>query len=289
MTRAWLILGDILVTLLLLISFIFFYFSPLQEKSKSIKTHPCEQNLTFQEYEAVIPEINNTLTVDDLMRMAQKVNENKFVPIKTFRDIPLDQALFAADAKVGSPVFIRIFKQEALLEVWMKTEEEIYRLVKMYQICAYSGKLGPKLREGDRQSPEGFYSVDKSSLNPHSKFHLAFNLGYPNAYDRVNKRTGSYLMVHGNCVSIGCYAMTDEKIEEIYKVVEAALERGQKEVQVHIYPFRMTEENMAAYAHYRWYDFWQNLKEGYDYFEAEHLPPSIYVKNKRYIISETAQ
>ncbi|AKF26003.1 hypothetical protein YH65_07525 [Sulfurovum lithotrophicum] len=218
--------------------------------------------------------------------MAQEVNKTAYVPIERFRDVPLEEALVLAGAKSGDPVFIRIFKREAILDVWIK-EDGAYRFLKAYKVCAYSGRLGPKLKEGDRQAPEGFYSVTRSSLNPNSKFHLSFNLGYPNAYDRAYGRTGSYLMVHGNCVSIGCYAMTDEKIEEIYSLVEEALKKGQKKVQVHIYPFRMTKENMSAYSHYRWYSFWENLKEGYDYFEAEHLPPHIGVKNKRYSIYET--
>ena len=285
MTREWLILGDILVTLLLLVSFILFYLYPPKEELKLIKVHPLEQNLTLPHYGIMIPEINYTMTVEDFMRMAQEANRTALVPIETFKDVPLEEALALADAKVGDPVFIRIFKREALLEVWIK-KEGTYRLLKAYKICAYSGKLGPKLKEGDRQAPEGFYSVNRGRLNPHSKFHLSFNLGYPNAYDRAHNRTGAYLMVHGNCVSIGCYAMTDEKIEEIYRLVEEALKKGQRRVQVHIYPFRMSEENMAAYSHYRWYDFWQNLKEGYDYFEAEHLPPHIGVKNKRYVIGE---
>ncbi|BAF71788.1 L,D-transpeptidase family protein [Sulfurovum sp. NBC37-1] len=294
MTRAWLILGDILVTLLLLVSFILFYLYPPASEPKVVEIHPLEQNitieqnLTFPDYGLNIPEINYTMTVEDLMRMAQEENKTEFVPIETFRDVPLKEALSHAGARVGDAVFIRIFKREALLEVWIKKDGE-YKLLKEYKICAYSGRLGPKLKEGDRQAPEGFYSVNRGRLNPHSKFHLSFNLGYPNAYDRAYGRTGAYLMVHGNCVSIGCYAMTDAKIEEIYMLVEEALKKGQKRVQVHIYPFRMTPENMAAYSHYRWYSFWQNLKEGYDYFEAEHLPPKISVENKRYIIGESEE
>jgi murein L,D-transpeptidase YafK len=179
-------------------------------------------------------------------------------------------------------------KKEALLEVWINSDE-VYRHLKDYRICAYSGELGPKEKEGDKQSPEGFYKVKKHHLNPNSKFHLSFNLGYPNDYDKAHKRTGSFLMVHGNCVSIGCYAMTDEKIEEIYALVEAALDQGQKYVQVHIYPFRMTEKNMALYDESEWYDFWVNLKEGYDYFESEHLPPYIKVEKKHYSIKEAKE
>ncbi|WP_373032234.1 murein L,D-transpeptidase family protein [Sulfurovum sp.] len=205
---------------------------------------------------------------------------------ENFIDVDLTEALVLLPAKVGDPVFIRIFKEESLLEVWIRSGAE-YQHLKDYFICAYSGYLGPKLQEGDRQAPEGFYKVKKYQLNPISKFHLSFNLGYPNQYDREHNRTGSFLMVHGNCVSDGCYAMTDEKIEEIYMLVEGALQKDQKYVQVHAFPFCMTEENMAFYSESEWYDFWVNLKEGYDYFEAEYLPPHIKVENGKYTIYET--
>jgi len=200
-------------------------------------------------------------------------------------EVDFDERLSKVGAKVGDKIFVRIFKNESLLEVWIKPDHE-YVLFKRYPICKYSGYLGPKLKEGDRQSPEGFYKVTKRLLNPNSKYHLAFNLGYPNTYDRAHKRTGSYLMVHGECVSIGCYAMTNGKIEEIYTLVDKALRKGQKYVQVHAYPFYMTSENMAEYQDSKWYDFWSELKEGYDYFEAEKLPPHIKVKNKHYTIHE---
>ena len=207
---------------------------------------------------------------------------------KDLININFAERLSELDVKVGDPVFIRIFKEESLLEVWMKVEDA-YVLFKQYPICAFSGHLGPKLKEGDRQSPEGFYKVKKYQLNPNSSYHLSFNLGYPNAYDKSHKRTGSYLMVHGECASIGCYAMTNAKIEEIYKLVEQALKKGQKYVQVHAFPFRMSEENMARHNDNKWYDFWTELQEGYDYFEAEKLPAHIKVKNKHYTIHEANQ
>ncbi|TNF43214.1 MAG: hypothetical protein EP216_04205, partial [Epsilonproteobacteria bacterium] len=134
---------------------------------------------------------------------------------KNLIDSKLEERLALLSAKAGDPVFIRIFKEESLLEIWIRSGTE-YQHLKDYFICAYSGYLGPKLQEGDRQAPEGFYKVKKHHLNPNSKYHLSFNLGFPNEYDLAHERTGSYLMVHGNCVSDGCYAMTDEKIEEIY-------------------------------------------------------------------------
>lgn len=197
----------------------------------------------------------------------------------------LNERLNALGLSVGRPIFIRIFKSESVLEVWMKKEDR-YLLLKSYKICDFSGGLGPKLKEGDKQSVEGFYTVKKSQLNPNSKYHLSFNLGYPNAYDKAHHRTGSYLMVHGGCSSVGCYAMTDTKIEEIYTLVEQALKHGQNYVQVHAFPFKMTAKNMARYSHTQWYTFWTELKRGYDYFEAEKLPPLVKVKNGHYIIYE---
>ncbi|MGV6802445.1 MAG: L,D-transpeptidase family protein [bacterium] len=165
-----------------------------------------------------------------------------------------------------------------------------FDLLRVYPICAYSGTLGPKQKEGDRQAPEGFYTVTLSALNPHSRYHLSFNLGYPNQYDRAHGRTGSYLMVHGNCVSIGCYAMTDEGIEEIYKLVEASLNSGSKQVSIHIFPFHMTPENLNKHSTSVWLDFWQNLQEGYDWFDRNRYPPRIAVVQKRYhILNENSQ
>jgi len=285
MTRAWLILADILVTLLLLFSFILFYLYPPVKKQvnkplSSVIIIPTEQNMTFE----TLMEQNDTMTYEEFMSMAdQQMIES--VIVNKFMDDTLEERLADLSAKIGDAVFIRIFKKESILEVWIRSETK-YEHLKDYNICAYSGYLGPKLKEGDRQSPEGFYKVKKHHLNPNSKFHLSFNLGYPNKYDKAYERTGSFLMVHGNCVSIGCYAMTDDKIEEIYDLVESALDKGQKYVPVHIYPFRMTEENMALYSENEWYDFWVNLKEGYDYFEVEHFPPLVKVENKSYTIHE---
>ena len=185
----------------------------------------------------------------------------------------------------GAPIFIRIFKEEKELEVWLKRGQE-FKLFRTYDIVAMSGDLGPKLREGDRQCPEGFYFVTPSGMNPNSRFHLSFNLGYPNAYDRVHKRTGSALMVHGNRVSIGCFAMTDEKIEEIYALADAALRNGQKFFRVHCFPFRMTKGKMEKHGKSEWASFWENLQTGYNFFERRKLPPNVLVKNVEYTFEE---
>lgn len=181
----------------------------------------------------------------------------------------------------GAPVHLRIFKEEAVLELWIKKGAQ-FALFESYPICNFSGDLGPKLREGDRQSPEGIYSVAMSALNPNSRFHLSFNLGFPNAFDRAQDRTGSFLMVHGDCVSIGCYAMTDPAIEEIYVLIEAALQNGQGAVAVHAFPFRMTQERLDAARSDPWFGFWSDLKPIYDAFARAGNPGNVVVANARY-------
>lgn len=184
----------------------------------------------------------------------------------------------------GKEVFIRIFKQENILEVWTKIENsQKFEFYKEYEICTWSGSLGPKLKEGDGQSPEGFYTVGKSQLKPDSSYHRAFNIGFPNSFDKVNGRTGSFIMVHGDCVSIGCYAMTDKFIEEIYHLAESALNNGQKKFSVHIFPFKMTKENLNKHSKNKWFQFWLNLKEGHDLFEQTKTPPQVGVNDLNYI------
>jgi len=167
--------------------------------------------------------------------------------------------------------------------VWGKAPtSDQFALLRTFPICAFSAELGPKLREGDRQSPEGFYRVRLGSLNPNSSYHLSFNLGYPNRYDRAHGRTGNYLMVHGNCVSIGCYAMTDAGIDEIYAMVETALNAGQDAVSVHIFPFRMSTANMVRHADNEWAEEWGMLKIGYDLFETTKKVPDVRVEGLDY-------
>ncbi|SHM11512.1 L,D-transpeptidase family protein [Roseibium suaedae] len=192
--------------------------------------------------------------------------------------------LSEAGFQQGAPVLIRIFKESSELEVWLR-DGEAYRKFRTYPICTYSGELGPKLKEGDGQAPEGFYSVSAGQMNPNSRYHLSFNLGFPNAFDRSHKRTGSFLMVHGKCMSVGCYAMTDPAIEEIYLLVEAAHASGQAKVPVHAFPFRLTEDALAERKDHPWADFWANLAEGEQMFAQTGLPPSVGTQAKRYVFS----
>lgn len=201
--------------------------------------------------------------------------------------------------RMGSAAFVRIFKQEGQLELWLKRDGR-YALYRTYPVCKWSGQLGPKLKQGDYQSPEGFYSVSARQLNPHSHYHLAFNVGFPNAFDRQNGRTGGAVMVHGDCKSVGCFAMTDKGIDEIYRFVAAAINAGQREVPVHIFPFRLTDAALAKETtgdwttlwsapsrHQTWSAFWRNLKDGYDLFEQTGEPPTAYACGDHYAFGPT--
>ncbi|MGI9426716.1 MAG: L,D-transpeptidase family protein [Hyphomicrobiaceae bacterium] len=184
-----------------------------------------------------------------------------------------------------APIFVRIFKEESELEVWKQRLDGRFYHFKTYPICQWSGALGPKRRQGDKQAPEGFYQVNRHLMNPNSKFHLAFNLGYPNAYDRAHGRTGNFLMVHGKCSSAGCYAMTDGLIEEIYALARESFIGGQQTFTVHAFPFRMTDENLARHKKSKHRRFWQTLKEGYDYFEFTRQVPQVAICNRRYHVN----
>ena len=196
----------------------------------------------------------------------------------------LDARLETAGAELGDRIFIRLFKAESLLELWIQKERgERFSLFATYPICFWSGQLGPKLREGDRQTPEGFYTVSRRQLHRYGTRPRSLNLGFPNRFDRLHSRTGSYILVHGGCSSIGCYSMTDEVMAEIYKLARTALYKGQRRIHVHAFPFRMTADNMRRYADPRFDPFWQDLKAAHDVFEASRLPPEIAVCRKRYV------
>jgi murein L,D-transpeptidase YafK len=219
----------------------------------------------------------------NMMRAEYKSLHRAGEPLPGTPDLAhLDVRLQAEGVHLGAPVYIRIFKLESELELWVEKEGR-FQPFATYPICLWSGRLGPKLKEGDRQAPEGFYTVAKEQLNPNSRMHLSFNLGFPNVYDRSKGRTGSFLMVHGGCSSIGCYAVTDKVVDEIWALVTAALDNGQERIPVHAFPFRMTERNLNLRKGYKWNGFWTDLKTGYDLFERSHLPPVVSVCDGRYV------
>ncbi|WP_186398509.1 murein L,D-transpeptidase family protein [Stappia sp. P2PMeth1] len=203
---------------------------------------------------------------------------------------PIPAKLLAAMSEKSmspsAPVLVRIFKQESELEVWKTDRTGRYALLKTYPICRWSGTLGPKRKQGDRQAPEGFYDVHVGLLNPRSQYHLAFNLGFPNRLERALGYTGSALMVHGACSSSGCYALTDEGVEEIYPVVREALKGGQRSFQVQVFPFRMTPANMAKHRDNPNFAFWSNLKRGYDIFHVTRRAPKVSMCGGRYVFDK---
>jgi len=189
---------------------------------------------------------------------------------------------------IESPILVRLFKQEAELEVWKQDAAGRYELLKTYPICRWSGELGPKIKEGDRQAPEGFYNITPASMNPNSQFYLSINTGYPNAFDRSHQRTGAALMIHGDCSSRGCYAMTDDQISEIYALARESFFGGQRSLQLQAYPFRMTPANFAKHRNNPNIAFWKMLKEGNDHFEVTHQEPKVEVCDKRYVFNPEA-
>jgi len=190
--------------------------------------------------------------------------------------------------KETAPILIRIFKEESQLEIWKQRLDGQYGLLKTYSICKWSGVLGPKVEEGDRQAPEGFYTVTPAQMNPESHYYLSFNIGYPNTYDRALGHTGSNLMVHGACSSSGCYSMSDADAGEIFRVARDAFRGGQTQFQIEAFPFRMTPENMAKHHDDPNMPFWRMLKVGYDHFEVTRQPPKINVCDKKYVFDADA-
>lgn len=184
-----------------------------------------------------------------------------------------------------APIMMRFFKQENVAEIWKQSRSGTFVLMARYGICKWSGQLGPKYKEGDLQTPEGFYTISASQMNPYSKYYLSFNIGFPNLYDQAHGRTGSNLMVHGSCFSAGCYSMSDKNMAQIYAFARDAFRGGQREFQLQAFPFRMTDANMARHKSDPHYQFWVMLKEGYDFFEENRTPPTVDVYDKRYVFN----
>ncbi|MBB1249054.1 murein L,D-transpeptidase family protein [Rhizobium sp. G21] len=199
----------------------------------------------------------------------------------------MQQKLRKLNISTSSPIMMRIFKEEEVMEIWKADVNNRYQLVASYPICAWSGQLGPKKKEGDRQAPEGFYTVAPGQMNPNSSYYLSFNIGYPNKYDRAYGRSGSNLMVHGACSSSGCYSMSDAAVLQIYAFARDSFRGGQKAFQIQAFPFRMTADNMAKHRSSEHFPFWQNLKTGYDYFEITKRPPEVEVCEKKYVFNQT--
>lgn len=234
---------------------------------------------------AVLAGCNDTLdsvgTGPDVSRVSNKVEYQLSGEIA--------QKMRAMGMPKTSPIMVRIFKEEGTLEVWKAKANNRFDVVASYKICAWSGKLGPKMKEGDRQAPEGFYPLKQHQLNPYSKYYLAINTGFPNRYDQANARGGSDLMIHGACSSAGCYSMTDGQILEIFALARDAFKGGQETIQLQAFPFRMTAENMARHRDNPHYEFWKMLKTGYDHFEVTKRPPEVNVCEKKYVFNQQTE
>ena len=231
--------------------------------------------------------------------------------------LALQAELAEAGVTLGAPIYLRIFKsngkdgalrtigrvqgvmeerwfpnlKRAWVELWMQGKDGSYQLLKSYPVCTYTGNLGPKRGADDKQAPEGFYTIQRTGMNPNSTYFRSMDIGYPNAYDRLQRATGSQIKIHGMCISGGCFTMGEpqredhQHMEELYTLVKAAHAEGQTQVPVHIFPFPMTDENMALHAHSSWIQFWTMLKPAYDLFERQHVPPQVLVFNGEYFIA----
>lgn len=216
-------------------------------------------------------------------------SESGRLPARAYAPIPGDTLDLMAKKNTtrSAPVLVRAYKKESEIEVWKLNAQGQYVHLKTYPVCRWSGQLGPKKKEGDRQVPEGFYSVAASQMNPNSAYWLSFNVGYPNPMERAMGRSGGDIMVHGTCSSRGCFAMTNDQVEEIYAVMREAFNGGQRNVQFQSYPFRMTAENLARFRHDPNIAFWKNLKEGSDHFEVTKQEPKVDYCGQRYVFNAT--
>src|SRR5450631_1642637 len=234
---------------------------------------------------SLMPKASRLLAAAALAGLVAACDETPGLGGRSLRPIPPDTlALMEQKGTTkNSPVLIRAYKKEAELEIWKQNSDGRYVYIKSFPMCRWSGQLGPKVREGDRQVPEGFYTIAPGQMNPNSNYYLSFNVGYPNAYDRAWDRTGGNIMVHGICSSAGCYSMTDAQIAEIYALAREAFNGGQHEIQMQSYPFRMTAENLAKHRLDPNIAFWKELKNGSDHFEVTRTEPPVGVCAKHYI------
>jgi murein L,D-transpeptidase YafK len=184
-------------------------------------------------------------------------------------------------------IFIRAFKHEKILEVWAnQTGGGEFQLIQSYPFCTLSGNLGPKRRQGDGQVPEGFYAINR--FNPTSNFYLSLGLDYPNRSDQIlakGNNLGGDIFIHGNCVSIGCIPLTDDRIKEVYLLAIEAKSNGQRNIPVHIFPSKMNADGMEWLkqnftAQPNLINFWTNLKPGFDFFETQHRVPLVKIDSQ---------
>jgi murein L,D-transpeptidase YafK len=192
---------------------------------------------------------------------------------------------FSRNLELGSPVFIRVYKQTSEMQLWVQQGSH-YVLFKTYGICRWAGGLGPKFYEGDNQSPEGLYHITSSDLIVNPRWDRAMNINYPNNFDRANGRTGSSILIHGKCASIGCFAIQDANVEEVYAAVRAALHNGQARVPVLVLPFRFAEVAPSVNDTLKMDNFWIDLRRADLLFDRDRIPPAAWLCDGRYYFSD---
>jgi murein L,D-transpeptidase YafK len=190
-------------------------------------------------------------------------------------------------------IFLRVIKRDRALEVWAQPASEApFEWVRNIDVCYYSGTLGPKRREGDRQHPEGFYTIDR--FNPRSRYHLSLRISYPNRSDRIlgdPDTPGGDIFIHGGCGSTGCLAVTDAGIEPLYVLAVLARSGGQRHIPIHIFPIRFSDEDDLAWLREvtddpGLWEFWTSLRPGFDYFEQHRRLPRVEIDQAgRYLVS----
>jgi murein L,D-transpeptidase YafK len=203
----------------------------------------------------------------------------------TAKAIELSKAFEEKGLKLGSPVFIRAYKQTSEMELWVEKGAR-YVIFKTYGICRWSGGLGPKYYEGDRQSPEGLYRITSADLIINARWDRAMNINYPNSFDVMNGRTGSSILIHGKCGSIGCFAIQDQNVEEVYAAVRAALEGGQAYIPVLSLPFRFAGLAPSKEDTRQMSEFWADLRRADLLFDRDRLPPSAWICDGRYYFAD---
>lgn len=186
---------------------------------------------------------------------------------------------------LGSAVFIRVYKQTSEMELWVQQGAR-YVHFKTYGICRWSGGLGPKMYEGDRQSPEGLYHITAADLIVNPRWDRAMNINYPNSYDVVNGRSGSGILIHGKCGSVGCFAIQDQNVEEVYGAVRAALNNGQAEIPVLALPFRFASVAPTVNDTLQLSEFWSDLRRADLLFERDRIPPTAWICDGRYYFAD---
>ncbi len=201
------------------------------------------------------------------------------------REIELANEFKERGLKLGSPIFLRVYKQTSEMELWVQRGPR-YVHFKTYGICRWSGGLGPKFYEGDRQSPEGLYRITTSDLIVNPRWDRAMNINYPNNFDNLNGRGGSGILIHGGCGSIGCFAIQNENVEDVYGAVRAALRGGQVYVPVLALPFRFSALAPEKDDTLRMNEFWADLRRADLLFERDRLPPVAWICDGRYYFSD---